>query len=86
MQRQFDEPLLCLITSRTALLRVSSNPSPSMSSKDAKSSKWTSAFEQNAPPLPNARTCVEINQWSSRRRVDGVEDDATIQHERAVKF
>ena len=23
---------------------------------------------------------------SSRRRVDGVEDDATIQHERAVKF
>ena len=28
--------------------------------------------------------CVEINQ--SRRRVDGVEDDATIQHERAVKF
>ena len=64
MQRQFDEPLLCLITSRTALLRVSSNPSPSMSSKDAKSSKWTSAFEQNAPPLPNARTCVEINQWA----------------------
>ena len=36
--------------------------------------------------------CVEINQCvgcaapSSRRRVDGVEDDATIQHERAVKF
>ena len=39
--------------------------------------------------------CVEINQCvgclrriatpSSRRRVDGVEDDATIQHERAVK-
>ena len=24
--------------------------------------------------------------WKSRRRVDGVEDDATIQHERAVKF
>ena len=23
---------------------------------------------------------------SSRRRIDGVEDDATIQHERAVKF
>ena len=38
-------------------------------------------------------TCVEINQCvgciatpSSKRRVDGVEDDATIQHERAVKF
>ena len=38
--------------------------------------------------------CVEINQCvgcgiatpSSRRRVDGVEDDAMIQHERAVKF
>ena len=37
---------------------------------------------------------VEINQCvgydiatpSSRRRVDGVEDDAMIQHERAVKF
>ena len=26
------------------------------------------------------------NQPSSRRRVDGVEDDATIQHERAVNF
>ena len=37
-------------------------------------------------------TCVEINQCvgcttlSSRRRVDGVEDDATVQHERAVQF
>ena len=43
-------------------------------------------------------SCVEINQCvgctrgtgiatpSSRRRVDGVEDDAAIQHERAVKF
>ena len=35
--------------------------------------------------------CVEINQCvgstpSSRRRVDGVEDDAMIPHERAVKF
>ena len=39
--------------------------------------------------------CVEINQCvgcsdiatpSSRCRVDGVEDDAAIQHERAVKF
>ena len=42
--------------------------------------------------------CVEINsvtveRWgtgiatpSSRRRVDGVEDDAMIQHERAVKI
>ena len=30
--------------------------------------------------------CVEINQWSSRRRVDGVEEDATIQHERAGRF
>ena len=36
--------------------------------------------------------CVEINQCvgcaapSSRRRVDGVEDDAMIQHERAVTF
>ena len=36
--------------------------------------------------------CVEINPCvgcsgiASRRRVDGVEDDATIQHERAVKF
>ena len=39
--------------------------------------------------------CVEINQCvgcsgiatpSSRRRVDGVEDDAMLQHERAVKF
>ncbi len=48
-----------------------------------------------------AITCVKINQCvgcaverrgtgiatlSSRRRVDGVEDDAAIQHERAVKF
>ncbi len=38
-------------------------------------------------------TCVEINQCvgcdatpSSRHRVDGVEDDAMIQHERDVKF
>ena len=39
-------------------------------------------------------SCVEINQCvgcyiatpSSRRRVDGVEHDAMIQHERAVKF
>ena len=36
--------------------------------------------------------CAEINQCvgcaapSSRRRVDGVEDDAAIQHERAAKF
>jgi len=34
--------------------------------------------------------CVEVNQCvgcsSSRRRVDGVEDDAMIKHERAVKF
>ena len=35
--------------------------------------------------------CVEINQCvgctpSSRHRVDGVEDDATIQHEGAVNF
>jgi hypothetical protein len=31
--------------------------------------------------------CVQINQCvGSRRRVDGVEVDATIQHERAVKF
>ena len=29
---------------------------------------------------------VPITTPSSRRRVDGVEDDATIQHERAVKF
>ena len=35
--------------------------------------------------LDEAYACVEINQ-SSRRRVDGVEDDATIQHEHAVKF
>ena len=35
--------------------------------------------------LDVAYACVEINQ-SSRRRVDGVEDDATIQHEHAVKF
>jgi hypothetical protein len=49
----------------------------------------------------NVLSCVEINQCvgcsverrgtdivtsSSRRRVDGVEDDAAIQHERAVKF
>ena len=41
----------------------------------------------------SASNCVEINQCvgyiatpSSRRRVDGVEDDAAIQHERAVKF
>jgi len=39
-----------------------------------------------------AAACVEINQCvgcstpSSRRRVDGVEDDAMIQHERALKF
>ena len=41
------------------------------------------------------RTCVEINRCvgctgiatpSSRRRIDGVEVDAKIQHERAVKF
>ena len=35
----------------------------------------------------SAATCVEINHcigcW---RRVDGVEDDAMIRHERAVKF
>ena len=36
-------------------------------------------------------TCVEnqpvaITTPSSRRRVDGVDDDAMIQHERAVKF
>ena len=34
--------------------------------------------------------CVQINQCvatpSSRRSVDGVEDDAAIQHERAAKF
>ena len=30
------------------------------------------------------KTCVEMP--SSRRRVDGVEVDATIQHERAIKF
>ena len=29
---------------------------------------------------------IGIATPSSRRRVDGVEDDATIQHERAVKF
>ena len=35
-----------------------------------------------------AAACVEINQCvgCSRSRVDGVEDDATIQHERAVRF
>ena len=47
------------------------------------------------PPRGVRPTSTEINQcvaWrgrrsttlSSRRRVDGVEDDATIQHERAV--
>ena len=42
-------------------------------------------------PGRRAISCVEINQCvgctlSSRRRVDGVEDYAMIQHERAVKF
>ena len=48
---------------------------------------------QGAPPSSKAMACVEINQCvgciatpSSRRRVDGVEGDAMIQHERAVKF
>ena len=33
---------------------------------------------------PSSGTCIATP--SSRRRVDGVEVDATIQHERAVKF
>ena len=34
----------------------------------------------------NPSDAVWKSKTSSRRRVDGVEDDATIQHERAVKF
>ena len=39
--------------------------------------------------VDNVQICVEINKCvgcTSKRRVDGVEDDATSQHERAVKF
>ena len=41
--------------------------------------------------VASAGTCVEITSASgeapsSRCRIDGVEDDATIQHEHAVKF
>ena len=39
--------------------------------------------------VDNVQICVEINQQVRRvrrRRVDGVEDDATSQHECAVKF
>ena len=34
----------------------------------------------------NPSDAVWKSKTSSRRRVDGLEDDATIQHERAVKF
>ena len=36
-------------------------------------------------PHAHVDVCVEINQCA-RRRVDGVEVDAAIQHEGAVKF
>ena len=50
--------------------------------------------QRRRPGVDVAAACVEINPCvrgaiatpSSRRRVDGVEDDAMIQHERAVKF
>ena len=35
--------------------------------------------------VDNVQICAEINQCVGRR-VDGVEDDATSQHERLVKF
>ena len=50
---------------------------------------------QHRKALVEAGGCVEINQCvgctgiatpSSRRRVDGMEDDAMIQHEGAVNF
>ena len=54
-------------------------------------------YQSVARALSRTATCVEINHcvgWrgtgiatpSSRRRVDGVEVDETIQRERAVKF
>ena len=33
-----------------------------------------------------ADTCVQINKCRVRRLLDGLQVDATIQHERAVKF
>ena len=54
------------------------------------------AIESDFQIPGGVQPCVEINQCagctrqfvtpSSRRRVDGVEDDGMIQHERAVKF
>ena len=41
---------------------------------------WTSVWKKSAALAPSTATP------SSRRRIDGVEVDAKIQHERAVKF
>ena len=37
-------------------------------------------------PCGNQPPCVGCTVPSSRRRIDGVEDEAAIQHERSVKF
>ena len=67
---------------RDAAARTRGRPAPRPSRQLERSAACSAARPGRAARL----TCVEINQLSSRRRVDGVEDDAKIQHERAVKF
>ena len=49
-------------------------------------SVWKSTSASGAPNSSVERRGTGIATPSSRRRVDGVEDDAMIQHERAVQF
>ena len=61
--------------------------------KDLPLCRWSMHLLPHQQPIPVwiINQCVGwrgtgIATPSSRRRVDGVEDDATIQHERAIKF
>ena len=72
-----------------------SRAAASVASAAARSRAVSAAASAARFATADAWTCVEIKQCvgcagiatpSSRRRVDGGEDDATIQHESAVKF
>ena len=76
-----------LVDVRTGAARARRTPSAATRSWSSRTSA-TSGTSTTCMARSRARagTCVEINQCVRCSRVDGVEDDAMIQHERVVKF